>query len=155
MGLWEAGMGVTDDRLNASTGAAEDGKKVFIASGTMASANYLDIPGNAGAATSVPLVKYTGASKLFVAMKTNLFSDAASTAVRLGIRINGVDYDVALGYYTLASQYHPVIGWAFLSGIPAGSYTCQARWKRTAGGGNITANSGISELDIDVCEVGL
>lgn len=155
MGVWEAGMIASDDRLNAGDGAGEKSRKVFLASGTMASATYVDMLGNAGAATSVSVTKYSANSDLWVAMHLDVFSDAASTALRLGIRINGTDYDVAFRYFTSANLYLPAIGWAAISGIPAGTYTCQSRWKRTSGTGNITANSGISELDLTVREVGL
>lgn len=155
MGAWEAGMIASDDRLNAGDGAGEKSRKVFAASGTLTSTSYLDIPGNAGAATSVSVTKYGATSGLWVAMKIQAFVDAGSTALRLGIRINGVDYDVALGYFTSATQYMTITGWASLTGIAAGTYTCQARWKRSTGSGTITVNNAISELDMTVREVGL
>lgn len=150
MELFEAGMVVTDDRLNAG----ENGIKVFATSGTMASTSYVNIPGVS--ATSFSFTKYSLTSKIRVDMKITAFVDAGSTGLRLGVQINGIDYDVALGYYTTANQYMTVSGFAYVTNNQTpGTYTLQARWKRNSGTGTFNTLSTISELDFSAREVAL
>lgn len=146
MELIQSGMRLAPARLNAG----DNGVKALVTSGTLTSGTYLDVPGS----TSFPFTKYSLASRIRVDMKVLAFSDATSTGLRLGVRINGIDYDVALGYYTTANQYLPVSGFAIVtSGQVPGVYTLQARWRRTTGAGVINYNSGISELDMSAREV--
>lgn len=147
MELILSGGKLTPARLNAG----ENGVKVFATSGTMSSATYVNLP--AVSTASFPVTKRSAASGLYVAMKILAFADAGSTGLRLGVLIGGVDYDVALGYYTTANQYLPTVGFAYIAaGLAAGTYTVQPRWRRTTGAGLITTNSGISELDMSARE---
>lgn len=156
MGLIQTGMRLSAARLNAGMAAGETGIKEMVATGTMSSSSYVDIPGSDGS-TAFTVTKHSSGSKLYVAMTLRAFSDGASTGLRLGVRINGVDYDVAFGYYTQASVYLPVVGFNtnVASGLAAGAYTVQPRWRRTTGSGVINTHSSISELDVSVREVGV
>lgn len=148
MELIQSGQRLTPARLNAG----ENGVKVFATTGTLTSSTYLDLPGASTA--SFPVTKYATSSRLRVDMRFEAFADAGSTGLRLGVRINGVDYDVAYQYWTTANQYMPFSGFAYVAaGLAAGTYTVQPRWKRATGTGVINTNSGISELDVSVREV--
>ncbi|MFG2059659.1 hypothetical protein ACGFI9_37175 [Micromonospora sp. NPDC048930] len=148
MELIQSGARLTPARLNFG----ENGTKVFATTGTMSSATYVDLPGLS--ATSFPVKKWATSSKLYVTMRFEAFSSAASTGLRLGVRINGVDYDVAYQYFTSANIYVPFSGWAYVaSGLAAGTYTVQARWKVATGPGVINTHNAISELDMGVREV--
>lgn len=155
MGVFAAGQELTASRLNAGTTVGETVIKVFATSGTMTSSTYVDLP--SGTSSSLSFTKYRTASAILVHMKILAFSATnGSTGLRLGVRINSTDYDVALGYYTTANAYAPASGVALVaSGLTAGTYTVQARWKRSSGTGTITTADTISELDMSVREVGI
>lgn len=154
MGAINSGMALTAARLDAAVGAGEQAMKVFAGSVTYGGAAYADIP--AVTTTALSFTKYAAASKLRVDMTFRAFATATSTGLRLGVRINGVDYDVALGYFTNANIYIPFSGFAEIAaGLAPGAYTAQARWKMTSGAGVITTSSGVSELDMSVREIGV
>lgn len=125
--------------------------KQGITSGTFTGTAYADIPG----VSALSFTKQRSDTKLRVDMKTFFFTTVSgSTGLQLGVRINGVDYDVAKGYTTEISSYKEASGFATVtSGLAAGTYSITPRWKIFSGGGTINVNSTISELDWSIREV--
>jgi hypothetical protein len=100
---------------------------------------------NAGTSTnSTTFVNFTpGAELMSVAFKKILDSSVVvvelytscyhnhSGDVDWGVRINGVDYNLIRGYHDNSDTHRGFHATREISGIPAGTYTIQARWKRT------------------------
>lgn len=75
--------------------------------------------------------------QLFLSM--SLYSSVATnTEARLGIHINGVDYDLSKIYLndTLKHLTCPT-GLLYVEGIPAGEYDCYVHWRRVSGTGTL------------------
>lgn len=123
---------------------------VLVGAGNTTSAAYVDLP--TSPSTSFEFVKRRSDSRVKISMKLMCYSSAASTGAMIGASLNGVTRDVARQFFTAVS-YMPIIGWTYVSGVPAGTYTLQARWQRTAGAGALTIGAGISELDFEAMEV--
>jgi len=116
-----------------------------------ASTTYQNIPGT----SAISIVKDRLQTKLRVDMKLTAFAETAgSSGLQLGVQINGVDYDVAKGYYTSINSYETFSGFAVITNnlIP-GTINVTPRWRRYSGSGTFTTNNAISELDIAVSEV--
>lgn len=107
--------------------------------GTTTSATYVDFPGSPAAGIN----KHWNSSKIKVSLAVSCFSTVANTTPEFGININGVDYD--LGGYQIgpASTILPqTLIVPVAAGLVAGIYSCTLRWKRTAGTGTLTTNTG-------------
>lgn len=76
-----------------------------------------------------------------------------NTKVELGVRIDGVDYAVVNRHINPVSEKHTVSGVAFLTGINAGVYTVQARWRRSGGTGALARYATDDWLSIAAMEV--
>lgn len=140
-------------RIEGTIPTSETGLKVSATSGTMTSGTFVNLPSTT--TSSFSFTKRATSSSIRIDMGFRAFSaSAGSTGLRLAVRINGVDYDVALGYFTTTDQYEAFAGFAYVAaGLAPGTYTVQARWRRSTGTGTITTNSGISELDMSAREV--
>jgi len=125
----------------------------LLATGTTGSTSYANLPAKAaGGAASFSFTKKRSDTRLRVAMKLIAYSDATSTGMQLGCQIGATDYDVTRCYYTSAI-YLNANGWTYISGLAAGTYTLQGRWKRFAGSGNLGTFNTISELDFEAEEM--
>lgn len=120
-------------------------------SDTTTSATYVNMTGT-GAVTSFSFTKRRAATRVKLSTGMTWSASAAgSCLVRVGLLLNSVDYDCAQQIIG-ASQFGSLAGWQYATGVPAGTYTVQARWKRTGGTG--TAQRSVNEwLAIEAEEV--
>lgn len=99
-----------------------------------ATTSYTTLGGNS---PSFDFTKRETATRLRIDMAEGYYVTAADTGVRFGVRINGTDYDVTQRNGTQTANVHETaVGTRIISGIPAGTYTIDGRWKKTAGTGN-------------------
>lgn len=128
-----AGHVVTADEFNVATGN-EEGITVAGVADTTTSATYV----NLAAVSSFSFTKILTATRLKIEFDVMFFVTVNDTSTRFGVLINGVDYDVVHmgGANVSASVNITAAGNALVaSGLAAGTYTIQGRWKRTAGTG--------------------
>lgn len=113
----------------------------FGTSGTTTSSTYADVPGT----SSVSFTKVRTASRICLRLAAAFFlTDVAGTTVTFALRINGVDYPVAAHALGTLSINVVTAGFATVgaSVVPAGTYTVQARWKRSGGTGTVNRDTG-------------
>lgn len=129
-----AGHKVSADEFNVAMGNRE-GITVAAPSESTTSSSYV----NMGATSSFSFTKILGSTRLRIEMELTFFVTNADTSTRFGVRINGVDYDVLHvgGNTIVANSNFAAAGSAIVaSGLAAGTYTIQGRWKRTGGTGS-------------------
>lgn len=89
-------------------------------------------------ATSVSFTKRLTSTAIRIDLHATVQPTTAATAVRFAVLINGTDYDVASFVCNSANARDQVSGTAIVaSGLAAGTYTVQIRWKRNAGAGTV------------------
>lgn len=98
-------------------------------------ATYGDIPGS----TSFSFQKLYSSTqtKLRVWLSVTARVDVTFTNSGWGVRVNGTDYDVAHNEFGTTSAHQCISGGIFITGVPAGTYTVQGRYKRDGGTGSI------------------
>lgn len=90
---------------------------------------------NVGGTSSFSFTKLSGDTRLRVDVATTQFFSAASAGVQYAARIDGVDYQLAaLSPSTAALQHLTCVGWRYITGIAAGTWTVQLRWLRVGTG---------------------
>lgn len=120
-------------------------------SDTTVSATYADMAGT-GAVTSFSFTKQKTVTRVRLSMQGG-WSATATALVRFGLRMNSVDYDVTQAILG-ASGVGTFAGFQYVGTgvVAAGTYTIQARWKRTGGAG--TAQRSTNEwLSIEATEI--
>jgi hypothetical protein len=106
--------------------------------GTTTSSSYADLP---DAPTSLTFVKLSSSTTLRVEGKLTLYSTGGSGVVRLGVSVNGTDYDLHNRTLSTTDVWGTVGGFTRITGLAAGSYTVQLRWRRVSGAGTLTVNT--------------
>jgi len=105
---------------------------------TTTSATYVNM-GGTGSTTSVVATKKSAGTRLLVEIAMSFFVTVNDTTTRFGVNVNSVDYDIFRLAGTVSSGVHVFIsGFQYISGLSAGSYTIQGRWRRDAGTGTCT-----------------
>lgn len=113
---------------------------------------FSSIGGCSLSTTSGAYVDITGAAKVFnkfgSAAESDLilmhvgvsgFSTVGSTGVKIGVNVNGVDYDVTFMLINTANNHAPLpTGGVRITGLPAAPYNIKLRALRTTGTGTIT-----------------
>lgn len=132
-GNYIVGLGTVGSVLN------ENGVGAASATDSTTSATYVDM---VGASTSFSFTKGSSGTRLKVTMNVGAFiSGAANTRPGFAVSIGGVDYDV-VGMTINPLATHTInAGFVYLSGITAGTYTVQGRWRRISGTGTLARNS--------------
>lgn len=99
-----------------------------ISTGT-ALGTYVNL-GGTGQQESGSFTKVESGTKIKISMFGSFTSQNANAVVAFGVRINGTDYKVVQGDARAASPGNGgwLTGWLLIPGIPAGTYTVQARW---------------------------
>lgn len=129
-------------RLNAAHLAAlanEEIKQLSPGALNTTSATYVDITG-----ASVSFTKIFAVTRVrFTLHLTHWVSAAIPTTADFAMRINAVDYPIALTYRNdTIGNHQAASGIAVVpGGLAAGAYTVQARWKRSAGTGTVQLDS--------------
>lgn len=105
-------------------------------SDTTTSASYVNMAG-AGSQTSFSFIKRFPSTQTRIKIHMSGSMWGAGTlpvAVMFGVRINSTDFDVYRQQIDAAAGNNTYgQGIAYVSGIPAGTYTVQGRWKRLSG----------------------
>lgn len=102
--------------------------------GTHSTASYANVP----ATSSFSFTKLQNSTALRVDFHLTFLSTVNSTEAGFGVLINGVDYDVCQVAINESNSHRQVSGVRRITGITAGVYTIQARWKRVSGTGVLT-----------------
>lgn len=128
--------------------------------GTTTSGSYVDMP---VPPQVVSFIKRYDATAVRVQIATTLWSSVADTDVRIGMRVAGragtateasftaVDVDVGRLQLDTAFVRGTVVGMNRLL-IPAGEYTMTARWRRSAGTGELRHDSA-DQTNMEIDEV--
>jgi hypothetical protein len=119
----------------AGSGNGVNGFAVTSGSDTIAVGTYTNLAGT-GSQTSFTFVKRFTSTRVRLSGSIGI-SAAAVGGAMLGATINGTDYDICVAV-TASAARGSGSGARYIAGIPAGTYTVQGRWKRSAGSGTIT-----------------
>ena len=107
-------------------------------SDTTTSGSYVNMAGT-GSVTSFSFTKRYAATRIKVEMSLTFVTNNTGSGGQFGVRINGVDTDVCRLAALLSPNVHlPCSGPAYISGVPAGTYTVQGRWYRIGGSGTLS-----------------
>lgn len=109
---------------------------------------------NLAGTSSFNFTKDVDASQIRIDLHATWFASTTTTGAKFGVRINGVDYDVAVLNSTVSAGVHmQTSGVAYVaSGLAAGTYTVQGRWLRSSGTGT-AQRDGTDWISISAAEV--
>lgn len=118
-----------------------NGRAVTSGSDTTTSLTHVNMAGT-GAVTSFTFVKRYTATRVRLDGAASVYvgGGGATTNVVVAARINATDYDL---WETpcLVNERQFGTGFRYVTGIPAGTYTVQMRWRRTAATGTLTRDT--------------
>lgn len=98
-----------------------------------ASTSYVNMAGT-GSVTSFSFTKRYTATRVRVDLQASFqVIGTGNSAARFAVSINGTDYDIVNRHVNPALTHAETGGHRYITGIPAGTYTVQGRWRRTAG----------------------
>lgn len=124
-----------------------NGIRILAPSQSTSSASFVDIPG-----LEFPFTKRRPESRLLIEFIGSTYASTAGGVVEIAAQINGVDEVVTRFYFNIILQHLTQGGFQFVSGVPAGTYTVQGRYRKAAGGGTISMNEDDS-LSMTVTEL--
>lgn len=135
----------TGDALKVSgdyVAGSENGISVLaVTSGTdtTTSSSYVNLAGT-GAVTSFSFVKRFTGTRIRVDFSSTFYTTNQATGPSFAVLINGTDYEVARlkGAAVLASSRLHTSGFRYITGVGAGTYTVQGRWRALDAGGTLT-----------------
>lgn len=130
---------------DGSFNAATDGN-------TTSSSSYSTLNSGGNPARIAGFVKTRGSTRLAVTLGSTCISTVANTLVQYAVLISGTDYAIASLGINPANTHLFAGGVRHLTGIAAGTYDIDARWRRPAGPG-ILAQDGNDLLSFRVEEV--
>lgn len=109
-------------------------------SDTTASSAYVNMAGT-GSVTSFPITKKLAATKLVIRQHVGWQNTVGLSQMSFGVSVNGVDYECTR--HSANATNTPLIssGLIVISGLAAGTYTVQGRWKRRGGSGTPTRSN--------------
>lgn len=117
--------------------------------GTSSSATNVNMP----ASSSRALTKLTATTRVRVEFSCSSFATVAGTEIAFAINVNGVDTDISRFRFNAANTHATCpTGVIYISGLAAGAWTFQARWRRTVGTGVMTMDTS-DWITVDVQEV--
>jgi hypothetical protein len=115
-----------------------NGAAVTSSTDTTTSATYVNLAGT-GSVTSFSFTKRYADTRIRVDLSAGFFvAGTGNSAARFGVQINGTDYDVVNRHINPASTHGEASGVRYITGVPAGAYTVQGRWRRSAGTQTLT-----------------
>lgn len=136
---FSAGSRPTGAQLTNIVYQNEDGisnAAVTAGTDTTASASYVNLAGT-GSVSSFNFTKVLTATRIKVEIALGWQCITATANIQGGVLVNGTDYDCVKGGAQI-SQNVISPGFVIISGLAAGSYTVQGRWKRILGTGTPT-----------------
>lgn len=105
--------------------------------GTTTSSSYADVAGS----TSVSFTKLQASTAIVAAVSLNCYiTGATNTPVSVALSINATDYEIYEYFLNDISKHYPTNGYRRVTGVAAGTYTVQVRWKRVSGSGTVTTD---------------
>jgi len=109
---------------------------------TTTSSSYANMAGT-GSVTSFGFTKQYDDTRIRVRMELGAWCNGAvPSGVDFGVRIDTTDYQVGTLTFNVAGQHMPLSSTGYISGVPSGAHTVQARWKRHGSGtGTITRDA--------------
>jgi hypothetical protein len=135
--IWASGDKIIPAKLNINSPVGVNGFATTSSTDTTSSATYVNMAGT-GSQTSFPFTKLNASTRIRVQMSATLYSTGATGGATLGARINGTDYDVVAIQTSVIGNRVSCTGIAYVTGVAAGTYTVQLRWKRNNGSGVMT-----------------
>jgi hypothetical protein len=139
-----------DDQLDLLHGDAQ-ALSALLAVGSTTLATYANMP--AGSSRSITKVNGTGTRVKILFSCSSFVTVAAATVTRFAVQVNGVDYDISQLYFNDISKHFACpTGVVYVSGLAAGPWTVQARWKRATGTGTCAVDVN-DWITLDVQEV--
>ena len=90
--------------------------------------------------SSASFTKAANGTKIVIRGSIGAYSTATLTGIKVGVKVNGTDYDCGYYFFNVASQHMPVSCMVAVTGLNAGAYTAQLRWKVTTGSGTATSD---------------
>lgn len=107
-----------------------------LGSGTTTSGSYADM-----AVAALTFTKQVNNSRLRIDISAAMFATVGSTKVRVGVAVNGSDFDIISFFISTANVVVPVVGSNIISVSGASILTIQPRWLRVSGTGTLTTSS--------------
>lgn len=78
--------------------------------------------------------KYSAAqTKLRVRIDTSAFVGTANSIARWGVNVNATDYEFVNLWFNSINTHLPANGWTYITGLAAGAWAFQGRWRSPAG----------------------
>lgn len=139
----------TGDALKVSgdyvCGSEQGVSQAAVSSGTNTtnSSSYSSMAGT-GSVTSFSFTKRFATTRVRIDMSATFYTSTTACGARFGVLVNGTDYDVCqlAGNVPVAVTHLPAAGFAYIpSGLAAGSYTVQGRWKWIGSTGTLTRDN--------------
>ncbi len=127
--------------LNALTNSAAAVNAQALSAGaseTTTSSTFVNCAGT-GSVTSFSWTKFRDDTSALLYIAASFQPTTANAFARFGLSINGTDYELA-GSAPGTSETELCAGADVVSDIPAGIYTVQCRWRRSAGSGTCQRN---------------
>jgi len=118
--------------------SSEAGISNATGAGTSTSASYANITATP---SSFSFTKYGTNSRLRAQIAFDSFSTVLGTKMSVAVQILGTDYELKQHWHTNANLYTAAVSVAYISGLPAGTYTVQVRWSRVSGTGTLTTDA--------------
>lgn len=131
------GAQLTAIQYNNRTGVSN--QAVTAGTDTTVSATYVNLAGT-GSTTSFSFTKVLASTNLLVELHAGFQATTNSAIARFGVLVNAVDNDCAQNIQ-VAGSYNQCTGFAIISGLAAGTYTIQGRWRRVGGTGTCTRDT--------------
>jgi hypothetical protein len=130
-------MTLAGDIVTASQDGIDGQSATTSGTNDTTAAAYENMAGT-GAVTSFTFVKRYTATRIKVTVHASFYSVTSVSNAKIGVRINGVDYDVIPSVPGIVNERQCWSATRFIAaGIAAGSYTVQLRWFRASGAGTI------------------
>lgn len=115
--------------------------------GTTTSGSYSNM-----ATSPLSFTKQVPNSRLRIDLSAGMFSTLVSTKVKVGVTVDGTDYDIINFFISLANTVVQVVGSDIISPGVAGSLSIQPIWLRVSGTGTLTTSSA-EDISLVVTEV--
>lgn len=97
-------------------------------------------------------VKKYDTSRVKLSMMATCFTSIATTTLRIGMQINGVDYQVCQLGSQVDTNRSIMSGWNYVpAGLARGTYTVKARW--SANGSDFIRMNGVDQLCMEAEEI--
>ena len=109
-------------------------------SDTTTSSSFANLAGT-GSVTSFSFTKALTSTRLIVRLEMGWQNATAVSDMSAGVNVNSTDYEVARQSLNTTTNIGYVAGFVIISGLTAGVYTVQGRWKRRSGSGTPTRSS--------------